>query len=62
MSSLIVKLVSCEANAGAVITECIKEAFIMAMSEDRVVVFKHNEKEWKVDPHQIIAEMIGSKS
>lgn len=40
-------------TAGAHIHECIREAVIMAMTERRVVRFKHNEIEYVADPNQI---------
>lgn len=39
---------------GAVLSECVCEAIVMAVTEMRTVTFKHNDREYVVKPKNLI--------
>jgi len=45
--------VTARCDAGANIGDCIREAMILALTEMRVVKFKHNEREYVVKPDDL---------
>jgi len=55
MKNIIVKEMVLEVYAGAHINDCIRDALILAITENRTVTFEFNEKEiYRIDPIDII--------
>jgi hypothetical protein len=52
--NLDVKEIACTCNAGAEIGECLREAALLALNENRAVTFSHNGTTYHVSPNAII--------
>lgn len=54
MAAIRPKMVVCETGAGVTISECIRDAVILALQEQRMVQFTHNGTVVTVAPDEIV--------
>lgn len=54
MAALRPAIVVCETGAGVSVSECIREAVILALQENRKVQFTHNDTPVTIAPAEIV--------
>lgn len=54
MKNLSIEYVVMRPYAGSVLADCIREAANLAFTENRIVIFNHNQYEYQVNPADFI--------
>ncbi len=49
-----IQFLQAQCRGGSVLSECIREAAILALEQEKVVFFSHNEKQFTVDFKAIV--------
>lgn len=61
MKTISVKETRVYAKCGCSIWDCVEEATILALTEQRTVILVHNEKKYKIEPNKLIECIINNE-